>query len=302
MGRPEDLYEVSGEPSSPTPVLLHSMTGFLDAGGAGRLAVAHLMNQLEHREIVRFDIDALFDYRARRPPLTFLSDHYGSMSLPELRIDELLDGAGQPFLLLHGPEPDHAWQALAAAITDLVQRFDVRLSVGMHAVPWPAPHTRPIGVTWHATDEALLQGRSSMVGQLEVPGHLAGLLELNLGQADQPAMGFAAHVPHYLVQTDLPRASVALLQHVVSVTGLDIPLGELAKGADAADAEIAAQIAENPQNVEAVSALEAQYDAVMTGLDPDGEPHPDLPSGDEIAAQVERFLSDMNRDGGGEDS
>lgn len=297
MRPPEELYELRGEPSVSDPVLVHSMNGFLDAGSAGRLAVEYVLAQLDHREIVAFDIDDMYDYRARRPPMSFLSDHYGAMNLPELRIDEVIDDSGRPFLLLHGPEPDHGWRSVAAALTGLVDRLGVSLTIGMHAVPWPSPHTRPIGVTWHGTDPSLLKGRTSVVGELEVPGHLAGLLELSLGEAGHPAMGFAAHVPHYLVQTELPRASVALLQHVARVTDLDLPLGELAKAADVADVDIAKQIAGNPQNLEAVTALEAQYDAVMGGLDDDGEARADLPTGDEIAAQVEQFLSDMDRGG-----
>lgn len=302
MRTPEDLYELlDGGPATSNPVLVHSMTGFLDAGAAGRLAVQHVLDTLEHRQVVSFDIDDIYDYRARRPAMTFLSDHYGSVSMPNLQIDEVIDAAGQGFLLLHGQEPDHAWQRMAAAVTGLVRRLDVGLVIGMHAVPWPAPHTRPIGVTWHGTDPSLLRGRTSFVGELEVPGHLAGLIELRLGEASHPAMGFAAHVPHYLVQNELPRAAVALLEHLTKVTGLDLPLGQLAKAADASDVEIANQIAGNPENEEAIKALEAQYDAVIGTIGASAEDGGHLPSGEEIAAQVEQFLSDMDR-GGREDT
>jgi hypothetical protein len=206
-----------------------------------------------------------------------------------------------PFLLLHGQEPDHAWQRLTRAVGSLVEHFGVRLTIGMHAIPWPVPHTRPVDVTAHATDSALVKAHPPWVGSLEVPGHLSGMIELHLGDTGHAAMGFAAHVPHYLVSAEYPSASMTLLNHVAAASGLTLPTDELADAADQALHEIAAQIAQNPENVAAVESLEAQYDAVASARQLEGsvgEDEPmsasDLPTGDEIAAQVERFLADMD--------
>ena len=298
MRDPRDLFELlTGDIEAQAPVLLHSLSGFLDAGQAGRLAVAHLLGSLEHRAVATFDLDDLYDYRARRPRMTFRADHFVSIDLPSLELVEVRDAAGVPFLLLHGAEPDHAWQRLAEAVRLLVDQFAVRLTIGLHAIPWPAPHTRPVGVTAHATDSALVAGYAPWVGELEVPGHLAGLLELHLGDTGHDAMGFAAHVPHYLVGAEFPTASLTLLEHTARASGLTLPLGELAEAADRTRAEIEAQISANPENVGAVRALEAQYDAVMSSRALDGVGAADdapLPTGDEIAAQVERFLADMD--------
>jgi len=300
MSVPNDLYTLhTDETDFGRPVLLHSMAGFLDAGSAGRLAVEHLMDTHEHRRIATFKLDGLYDYRARRPRMTFITDHYETVDLPELVLSELRTAAGGRFLLLHGVEPDFGWQGVVAAVIELVDRFDVSLTVGLHAIPWPAPHTRPVSLTAHATDRSLIEGRTSWVGALEVPGHIAGLLELELGQTEHPAMGFAAHVPHYLAAADYPRAAVALLEAISSATGLDLPLDALREAADRTDREIAAQVATSPENLEAVRALENQYDAFVSQQ---GQPQADaisgpLPTGDEIAAQVESFLADMDARG-----
>lgn len=294
-----ELYALHDRsPRVDAPILLHNLTGFLDAGSAGRLAVEQLLTTLEHRVLATFDIDVLYDYRARRPRMTFLSDHFDEVELPELLLHEVTDSAGTRFLVLHGPEPDFGWQRFTSAVTSLVERLDVSLTVGMHAVPWPAPHTRPIGITAHSTDRGLIADRTSWVGSLVVPGHVAGLLELRLGEAGHPAMGFTAHVPHYVSAVDHPRAAVALLEAVIATTGLDLPLDALREAATRADLEIAAQVASSPDNVEAVHALEMQYDAFVDQrglplLDGDGE----LPSGDEIAAQVEHFLAQRDAEG-----
>lgn len=287
---------------SPAPVLVHSFSGFLDAGSAGRLAVEHLLATREHRRVAEFDLDAVFDYRARRPRLVFERDHYATMDVPQLVLDEVVDAAEQPFLLLHGAEPDFGWRAVVAAMLGLVRRYSVRLAVGMHAIPWPAPHTRPIEVTAHATSAERLEGNAPWVGTLEVPGHLAGLLELTLGQEGFDAMGFAAHVPHYLAATDYPRPAVTLLGRVGAATGLVLPNDELVVLADKVDAEVSAQVAASEENLAAVQALEAQHDAVIAArrtqlavpavdaVDPES-----LPSGDELAAQLEQFLADLDR-------
>ena len=294
---PESLYDVVADDLDlEAPVLVHALSGFLDAGGARALAVGHLLAAHESRTVASFDIDALYDYRARRPRLVFDTDHYASIDYPELLLSEVVDSRGKGFLLLHGPEPDLAWRTFNAAVVQLVERFGVRRTIGVAAIPWPAPHTRPVGVTAHSTDAGLVAGRPTFVGAIEVPGHLAGALELALGDAGHEALGFAAHIPHYLTQVEFPRAAVALLEEVSVAGDLTFDLSDLVEAARDSDREIDAQVAQNAENVEAVRALEAQYDAVVRGAEsalPLAEDGP-LPSGDEIAAQLEDFLRAMD--------
>ena len=105
---PTDLYTVDSDvPEFSDVALLYYFDGFIDAGAAGRLLAAHLLATLEHREIARFDVDALIDYRSRRPPMIFSRDRWESYEAPELAMHLLKDTAGSQFLLLTGPEPDH---------------------------------------------------------------------------------------------------------------------------------------------------------------------------------------------------
>ena len=106
-------------PSSPRrraagPVMLVALDGFLDAGNAGRLAVDHLLGADPGRVVASFDLDAFYDYRARRPPMTFVEDHYEGYVAPRLVVRLQHDGRGTPYLLMHGPEPDTHWEAFAA--------------------------------------------------------------------------------------------------------------------------------------------------------------------------------------------
>ncbi len=286
------------EPDRPelgAPVLVHGLTGFMDAGGASRLAIEHLLQTSEHTRIATFDIDALFDYRGRRPRTVFDSDHYESVAMPELVVDAAVDQRGERFLILHGSEPDTAWGAVSQGIIRLIEALGVRLVVGLHAIPWPAPHTRPINVTVHANDPTLTVGTQPWVGSLEVPGSLAALLELRLGELDRPAMGFAAHIPHYLVQAEFPRGALALLQSLSAATGMAVDLDGLRDAAEESDADISIQIASNPENLEAVTTLEEQYDAMMAGRANRPQGSDALSTDTDIAAQVEAFLAQLDQ-------
>lgn len=286
------------EPDRPelgAPVLVHGLTGFMDAGGASRLAIEHLLESCEHTRIASFDIDSIYDYRGRRPRTVFDSDHYESVAMPELVVEAAVDERGERFLILHGSEPDTSWGAMTDGIMRLIEALGVRLVVGLQAIPWPSPHTRAINVTVHANDPTLTVGTQPWVGSLEVPGSLAALLELRLGEQERPAMGFAAHVPHYLVQAEFPRGAQALLQSLSSATGMAIPLDDLRAAADESDADISLQIASNPENLEAVTTLEEQYDSLMASREGESMGGAETLAADsDIASQVEAFLAQLD--------
>lgn len=284
-----------GRPDMGSPVLVHGLTGFMDAGGASRLAIEHLLESSEHVRVATFDVDSIFDYRARRPRTIFNVDHYESVRMPELVVDAAVDQHGEQFLVLHGVEPDTAWGAVADGIVRLVEVLGVRQVVGLHAIPWPAPHTRPINVTAHANDPQLVAGTRPWVGSLEVPGSLAALTEIRLGAEGRRAMGFAAHIPHYLVQSEFPRGALVLLQSLCAATGLAVPLDDLRTAAEESDADIMIQIASNPENLEAVTTLEEQYDALMATRARDEDDAGLDDRGEDIAAQVEEFLARLDR-------
>jgi predicted ATP-grasp superfamily ATP-dependent carboligase len=293
---PGDLYRVSpGAPEFDDVVMLYYLDGFIDAGGAGRLLTAHLLSALEHTEIVTFDVDSLIDYRSRRPVMTFAKDHWEHYDAPEISVSLLHDAEGTPFLLLNGPEPDHDWKSFTGAVLDVATTLRVRLAVGFHGIPMGVPHTRPLGVTAHATRTDLVEGYRPLVDRLQVPGSAAALLELRMGEEERAAIGFAVHVPHYLAQAAYPAAAVTLLEAVQRATGLSLPTDALREAAHRTDLEIARQVEGSEEVSEVVQALEQQYDAFAAG-DNDGlladEPE-NMPTADELGAQFERFLAEQ---------
>ncbi len=278
-------------------VLVHDLAGEFDAASASALAGAHLLGALPHEVIARFDADSLVDYRAHRPRVTFSGDRYESFAAPELLLYALEDDAGEPFLLLHGTEPDFAWERFVAAVGVLVERLGVTSVVSLQAIPMPVPHTRPVTVTAHATRRSLIAEYPVYWGEMRIPGTVAALLELRMGEAGVDACGVAAHVPHYLAQATFPAASLTLLEHLSRLTGLHLPTEALREAAEAHRTEVDAQIARSPENTAVVAALEQQFDqftAAREGSDLLSEIG-EVPSGEEIGAELERFLADQDR-------
>ncbi|MCG5470355.1 PAC2 family protein [Micromonospora sp. LAH09] len=298
---PHELYQLTDDlPDLGQPVLIQALTGFVDAGNASRLAREQLLTSLEGRPIATFDVDQLFDYRSRRPVMTFVEDHWESVDTPKLELHLLHDDDETPFLLLTGPEPDLQWERFVAAVAGLAARLDVRLTVGLNSIPMAVPHTRPTGVTAHATRPELIGGYEPWLQRVQVPGSVGHLLEFRLGEQGRDALGFAAHVPHYVAQTEYPAAAEVLLTSVSRSTGLLLPGDGLRSAAEVVRVEIDRQVAQTDDAAALVQALEEQYDAFARGrgekslLAPDAGP---LPTADELGAELERFLAEQTRPG-----
>ena len=297
---PRDLFETTDlAATAGEPVLVVALAGFVDAGGAGRLAREHLLETCGPELVATFDVDQLYDYRARRPAMIFNEDHWESYDTPTLELHQLTDAVGHRFLLLHGAEPDVQWERFAAAVTSLVDDLGVRLSIGLNSIPMAVPHTRPTGVTVHANRPELLVGYEPWLQSVQVPGSAAHLLEFRLAQAGRASMGFATHVPHYLSQTDYPSAAELLLTSVAGAGGLVLNTESLHSAAERIRDEVDQQIGSTGEVAEVVHALESQYDAYVrdrqgTNLIAGNGP---LPSADELAAELERFLAEHTDSG-----
>ena len=277
-------------------VLVLALGGFVDAGHTQRLLTEHLLETHESRVIASFDIDQLLDYRGRRPPMVFDRDHWESYADPSLLLYRVVDREGVPFLLLAGPEPDYQWARMAEAVMILIRALEVVLTVSVHGIPMAVPHTRPLGVTAHGTNPALLPENDPAFGTVQVPASFSSLLELRLGEAGHDAIGFAVHVPHYLGQTEFADAALLGLQRVMGATGLALDTSALAVAAGRDRAAIAEQVAESDEITAVVRALEQQYDTFLEGSRRRSllaTELTDLPTADEIGAELEAFLKDV---------
>jgi predicted ATP-grasp superfamily ATP-dependent carboligase len=297
---PHQLYELAVDiPELSRPVLVQALSGFVDAGSAVRLARQHLLDHLDPTPVASFDLDQLLDYRSRRPVMHFVEDHWDGYDQPELALHLLHDRQGVAFLLLDGPEPDLQWDRFVASLAGLIDRLGVRLTVGLNAIPMAVPHTRPTGTTAHATRPELIAGYEPWLQRVQVPAAVGHLLEYRLGQQGRDALGFAAHVPHYLAQTDYPAAAEQLLTQVSKATGLLLPTEELRANAELIRADIDHQVAQSEEANALVHALEQQYDAFVRGREGTNllSSVGPLPTAEELGAELERYLAEQGNSG-----
>ena len=289
---PGSLYTLEGQPPVLVePHLVVALSGFIDAGAAVRLAVAHLRDVCERELVATFDVDQLHDYRARRPTMTFAGDRWEDFEAPALTVEVLRDAEGAGMLLLSGPEPDVQWERFSRAVWQLADRLGVGLVTTLSAAPTAVPHTRPSGVTASASRPELLEGYRTWDVEAQVPGHAAALLALRGAQAGRDVLSVLAHVPHYLAGNDYPDAAAVLVRTLAGATGLSLPVASLLEAASATRVEVDAQVADSPEAAAVVRALEEQYDARGDEGSGTGAAGAFLPTADELGEEFERFLA-----------
>lgn len=304
MRDPAGLYEISTEPVD-VPAGLHLiavLTGFADAGSAVSQLSEYLLDTLEHRVVAEFDNDALLDYRARRPMIYFDQDHLSDYRPAQLKLHLATDEIGQEFLLLTGYEPDFQWERFIAAVMQLVETYQVKDTTWVHAIPMPVPHTRPISVTVSGNRTDLIDAMSVWKPHTQVPANALHLLEYRLQEVGESVVGFVLLIPHYLADTEYPAAAVTSLESVSAATGLIFPTDRLREENRDFLGKIDGQVANNPELARLVGTLEERHDSYMEDnplrsplTDEDGE----LPTADEIAAELQNFLA-IRRNGDSE--
>jgi proteasome assembly chaperone (PAC2) family protein len=277
------------------PVLIVALDGWIDAGYGAAAAVGHLKSQIRTHRLVTFDIDELIDQRARRPVMRLVDGVNESLKWPRLQIRHGRDPLGQDILVLTGPEPDFRWHGFVRAVLEISERLGVRLCVGFGAFPAPAPHTRPVTLGSTATT-AELAGRVGFVdATFEIPAGMQAALERGFADAGKPAVGVWARVPHYVATMPFPAASAAVLDCLTRLTGLVVDTDELHARGRESISQIESLVSNNPEHMEMVRNLEAQVDAeaAQRSGSKDSMFTDNLPTGDELAAELEKFLREQ---------
>ncbi len=295
MVNPSELYELHDDDFD-VPRGLHliaGLTGFTDSGSTISQLGNHIFEKLDYRVVALFQNDELLDYRSRRPVMYFEKDHISSYEPQVLALYLVTDEVGQKFLYLHGYEPDFKWDAFVDAVLEIVDIFEILDFTWVHSIPFPIPHTRPISVTVSGNRKDLIDAVSEWKPQTQVPGNVLHLIEFRFTQEDIPCAGFVMLVPHYLSDVDYPQAAVAAFERITAATGLVFPTDSLREQGLKFTQEITKNIAENPELAKMVSTLETGYMNDQSGtFNPKlSSPERAVPSADEIAAELEDYLS-----------
>ena len=281
-------YEVHAHRALESPVLLLATDSWLDAGFGAQGAIAAVLETIPTEVLATFTADEFIDFRARRPTAQISDGVLAGVNWPEIQLRAGQDGAGKSVVVLIGPEPDMAWHAFVRAVVGLAKELGVRLVVSLGAYAAAVPHTRPIRLTGIATTAELAAQVGVVSGSTEVPAGIQTALQEGFAAAGIPAIGIWARVPHYLAALPYPAASAALVEALVTVAGLKLHAEELHAAAASVLTQIDEVLATSEEHRTLVRGLESVFDGEAT-------PPPDfsnLPSGDELAAELERFLRD----------
>lgn len=285
-------YVVHGElPAFDRPVLVVYLHGWIDASGAAAAAMATIDLECSTTPLATFDGDAFIDYRVRRPMMELRDGISTRLVWSDIVMQQGTDTEGNPVLTLTGPEPDSQWRAFAKAVSELALRLGVYQMVAFGSYPVAAPHTRPPRLASTSPSADVVAAVPFVKSSVDAPAGMSAVLEHALTEAGIASLGIWVQVPHYVSAMSYPAASSALLAGLREATGITVRGAGLEDDAEVQRRRIDDLVAANADHAAMVRQLETAYDeAAEQTLLLDST---DLPTGDDLAAEFERFLRDQ---------
>ena len=273
------------QPVLDAPPLLVMLQGWIDASGVASSAAQSIENSTDIRTIATFDSDLFIDYRARRPVMQLRDGISEKLVWPQIELKAGHDESGRDFLLLTGFEPDSNWQRFAALTAEVGIGLGTKIMVGLGAYPYATPHTRASRLSCTSPSETLARSVNYLRNSVDVPAGVEAVLEHSFHALGVPAIGLWVQVPHYISNSAYPAAAAALLEGVAATAGLSLDISHLTSQASAQRARLDELVGGNPEHVVMLRQLEEVWDTI--------EPV-EIPSGDELVAEVEQFLREQD--------
>jgi len=266
--------------------------GWNDAGDAASGAVSYLADALGAERFAHVDPEEYYDFQSTRPTIRLDEEDMRRVEWPGVEIFEArAPRAPRDLVLVQGVEPSLRWPSFAAQIVDLAEAMGVQLVVSLGALLGDVPHTRPVAMTGHASDAALLRRLGVSPTRYEGPTGIVGVLHASCARAGLPAATLWAAVPHYVASATNPKAALALLRRVEGLIGVSVDVTELESASADYERQVGLAVQSDADIQAFVERLELAADSEESG------PGDDVPSGEALAREFQRFL----RQRGGED-
>ena len=289
MSEPFILHEPL--PSLVDPVLVVMLTGWIDASGAAAAAMMTLQEKSSVRPLATFDSDSFIDYRARRPTMELRDGVNVRLVWADIEMSIGRDHVGHDVLTLSGPEPDSQWRRFADVVSTLAVDLGVTKMVALGAYPFAAPHTRDPRLSMSSPSAEVVAGVAFLKNSIDVPAGMGAVLEHAFVDKGVPALGIWAQVPHYVSAMSYPAATLALLNGLQEVAGVQVDSAAVRQETVIQRERLDQLVAGNDEHLAMVNQLEELYDNQQESglLGAAG-----IPTGDELAAEFEQFLRDQD--------
>ncbi len=274
------------------PAMVCAFQGWNDAGDAASNAVSFLASALEARSFARIDSEEFYDFQANRPTIRFDERETREIVWPTVEIFEAqAPRAPRDLVLVQGVEPSMRWRAFSSHLVDLAEALGVQLVVSLGALLGDVPHTRPVSLSGHASDAALLERLGIQPSSYEGPTGIVGVLHTACAKAGLPSATLWASVPHYVAAAANPKAALALLRRVEVLIGVSVDVSELEVAAADYERQVGLAVRSDPD-------IQAFVERLEQAADSEEQSTPeDVPSGDIIASEFQRFLRQRGREG-----
>src|SRR6202047_1438597 len=273
------------------PAMVCAFEGWNDAGDAASSAVSFLASALEASRFARIDSEEFYDFQANRPSVQFGERNKREIVWPSVEVFEALaPRAPRDLVLVQGVEPSMRWRAFSSHLVDLAEALGVQVVVSLGALLGDVPHTRPVAMTGFASDPSLVERVGIQSSAYEGPTGIVGVLHSAFADAGLPSASLWAGVPHYVAAATNPKAALALLRRVENVIGVSVDVSELESAAGDYERQVGLAVQSDPEIQAFVERLEQASDTEQEASPPD------VPSGDVLAREFQRFLRQRGHD------
>ena len=275
------------------PAMVCSFSGWNDAGDAASTATGFLARALGAERFARTDTEEFYDFQANRPHVQIDETQARVISWPAVEILEArAPRAPRDLVIVQGVEPSMRWPSFSSLIVDLAEALDVQLVVTLGALLADVPHTQPVAMTGFASDASMIERIGLKSSRYEGPTGIVGVLHAKCIEAGLPSASVWASVPHYVAAASSPKAALALLRKLEVMVGVSVDVSELEEAAGEYEHQVGLAVQSDPDIQAFVERLEKRAaEDGQSAISPQ-----DLPSGDLLAREFQRFLRQRGAD------
>ena len=286
----EHLIWTGAPPQLRDPIMVCAFRGWNDAAGSATSALTTLADSLPVEQIATIDPEQFFDFQANRPTIQVVDGTYREIEWPDTEIYVATpESAPRDLVIVIGTEPNLLWRTYSETLLEVAEELDVVTVAVVGALIAEVAHTLPVPVTGLASDPEMVSRLELERANYEGPTGIVGVIHELCRRRDIPSVSLWAAIPHYVAAVPSPKAALALTALLEGVTGVAADTSGLEQEAIDYDEQIDRAVAADSDVEELVTRIEEQQRSRV-------EASLDVPSGDAIAREFQRFLRRRDAD------